>query len=337
MAISKILGCDVAATFRPRQAALTDTFRALSEGCHLYIVSRRPRTYIADARIDRKGRIKGKIVVHRGEARKKRFSLDLGLSPELEWKSEKPWIYYMISERSSGKPIFHGDTWGLSLLASSYREDLTHHEVLYIGRAFGKSGERTALDRVLRHETLQKIYSDHEHQEYDIFVTMLRVSEAGTWITFSGAGSFEAMERMGPGGFVNRIFRTDEDKLREQVHQAEAALIGYFRPSDYNHQHLDFLRKKSDLAENIEAEGFTSFRISLEDGSTGLKFWSKTRPPTRMHSFEYRTRYGSMTPEIKSDADEFTETQDKFISRYQEAVSNSPRVLSLIPVNMEFD
>ncbi len=331
MAVGKVLGCELAATFRPSQFPLMQQMKELANDCHLYIISRRPRTYIKDARLTRRGTLKGKIVTLEEAESSTRFRLRLHFPVQLAWNSERPWIYYTISDPVTGEPVLHGDTWGLSLLASGFREDLTHHEVLYIGQSRGEDGSRNALHRLMRHETYQRIMSDHEHQDYDIFINLLRVTDAATVVTLSGPGSFEAFDRMGPTGYALRATRTNEERIQEQTDLCEAALIGYFQPTHYNEKDVKFPNRKTKKTDQLEDEGYTSLRIALHGSDTGIQFWSPSRPPRRMHTFEYRLKFADSSPEISEDVDEYIEQQEELNLRLQAAAAASPRLLSIIP------
>lgn len=72
-------------------------------------------------------------------------------------------------------------------------------EVLYIGQAYGRNGERNALDRLRRHETLQRIALEGIPNGYIITVLMLEVILANRIITvFNPWADDKAMARNGP-------------------------------------------------------------------------------------------------------------------------------------------
>jgi hypothetical protein len=53
--------------------------------------------------------------------------------------------------------------------------DAVGFEVLYIGQAFGNDGSRNALDRLKKHETLQKIAVKGIPEGYTLTILMLAI------------------------------------------------------------------------------------------------------------------------------------------------------------------
>lgn len=111
--------------------------------------------------------------------------------------------------------------------------DKQEFEVLYIGQAYGKDGNRTAFKRLEQHSTLQKILIKYrnDHPDKHIYILLLEIKE-------QLAMSFD--------GHSEEYIKTEEesDKHMEQVccnlpeenqviNITEAALINYFKP-EYN-------------------------------------------------------------------------------------------------------
>jgi len=288
--VAKVIGCEAAVIFR--QQNLVRMHDYLAEGCHLYLVSRRPRTFIEPTSVRiRHGRIRGRFVV------------ELASKPS-SWRFETPfWIdapeklilsvdaakdYYQVIGKRSGRTYVHGDTWALALLSSYCRPDLAEQEVLYIGQSFGKEGELNALDRIIRHEKIQKIYADHQSAQFDIYITLLRISDAASLIQLGSAESFASADRAGIASLVASTLRPGVDRLREQVTLAEASLISYFKPEYNQHHKQSFPGMRSRLARNIDTCGFTNLDVSVSTGETGIRFWSAQRRASRYHRFSCR-------------------------------------------------
>jgi hypothetical protein len=166
--------------------------------------------------------------------------------------------------------VLHGDPATLAYLVTGCNPELALHEVLYVGKARGSSANRTVIDRILSHETLQRIYADHAGLPYDIFVTAIYVSEASSIGIFSTVEDFDAVSSPSSPQQIARLlagfFGPREDKIAEQTDLAEAALIAYFQPS-YNKQHLSFPANKTKIAVDLDERRYTNFEVSVHDGT----------------------------------------------------------------------
>jgi hypothetical protein len=292
MGIAKIVHFDVALIFR--QQNLAKEHELLARGCHLYIVSRRPRTYIdpESVRLD-PGGIRGQVIIeasHGKDYRDFEAPFSLVADEELKWDAGTLTDYYRIVGGSTGTRYVHGDTWAFALFAS-YSPDLAAQEVLYVGQAFGKEGERSSLDRVLEHKTIQKIYADHQSAGFDIFISFLRLADGASILQIGSSASAEAYKASvtaAERADINSVFkslRRRADMQREQITLSEAAFISYFKPS-YNIQHKkNFPGRRSSLALNLDAQGYTNLSVSLDDGGSGVQFWSEERRESRYHRF----------------------------------------------------
>lgn len=116
------------------------------------------------------------------------------------------------------------------------KEDLLDYEVLYIGQAYGSEGNRTALQRLASHSTLQNIYSQ----------AMTRNPDSEIWIMLS---AFKERKIATINGMCSMPSENDEEDTnravrflnpsinqftrRQTINFTEAALINTFLPQ-YN-------------------------------------------------------------------------------------------------------
>ncbi len=103
-------------------------------------------------------------------------------------------------------------------------------DVQYIGQAYGKSGSRNAIDRLLKHETLQKISLQGIPEGYNLSIVLLEIQPANQLFTVFNPWAEkkdddESAVRIKAG--VDKMFNTSE---KEQVALYEASLIKYFNP-----------------------------------------------------------------------------------------------------------
>lgn len=128
-----------------------------------------------------------------------------------------------------------GDRFGPSdeqiFQAFQMQHGLLDFEVVYVGQAFGKDGSRNALDRLKKHETLQKIALKGAPEGYRLQVLLVEVQPSNQMFTvfnpFAQDNS-DGENRIRQG--LDKLFGTNE---HERITLYEASLISYFQP-DYN-------------------------------------------------------------------------------------------------------
>ncbi|HBC0463021.1 TPA: hypothetical protein I8Y81_000138 [Legionella pneumophila] len=104
-------------------------------------------------------------------------------------------------------------------------------EVKYIGQAYGKEGSRNAVDRLLKHETLQEISLKGIPNGYQLYLLLLEIHPNNKLITAfkpNAKNKDEDSSRIMAG--LEKLYNTT---LQERISLYEAALIRYFSPQ-YN-------------------------------------------------------------------------------------------------------
>ncbi len=207
--------------------------------CHIYVVSQLPRISIPPDSVTIEG---GTIS---GVARKQNegtfTSIDFRMGYErpdgygpISWVSEYPYEDFSLVDKESGERLISGSAY--VLLAHLGTEPLWRtHEVLYVGQAFGKAGERQAFDRLRKHETLQRIYSE-QRPDREIWLSLCAITDVATMSTMhpTDNGTVSAEEDK---DHMIRVHRRVIDNQHFNGHEgvaiAEAGLIRYFQPK-YN-------------------------------------------------------------------------------------------------------
>lgn len=154
------------------------------------------------------------------------------------------------------------------------RSDVRVHDVVYVGQAYGSDGSRNVLDRLTKHETLQKIVSENsvEAPETDVFVYAFQYQENDMmFITFNGSDK----NLIGDSRDTDRLNQVLDNPIddKEMTQIVEAGLIRYFQPV-YNRKFVDLFPKRSygflsDL-HHLDYEGF-SVEINTEELRTRLR------------------------------------------------------------------
>lgn len=101
-------------------------------------------------------------------------------------------------------------------------------DVRYIGQAYGKSGNRNALDRLLKYETLQKIALKPKPENTTLSLLLLEIEPNNRLVTAMNPFAKEQDDsgvRIKAG--LDKLFNTTE---QEQISLYEASLIRYFYP-----------------------------------------------------------------------------------------------------------
>ncbi|EEM95445.1 hypothetical protein [Bacillus thuringiensis] len=105
-------------------------------------------------------------------------------------------------------------------------------EVVYIGRSFGKEGERTVYNRLKSHSTLQKIYAEKEDDK-SIFLSAWNYDRN----TIGFISPLESDDQKSVNIFMKHMEISgrpyDLIRKKQEINFTEAALIRYFQPK-YN-------------------------------------------------------------------------------------------------------
>lgn len=188
--------------------------------CHIYLIGYTPRIKFIDAN-DNKGKLNLKFIVL-GQEYVVAYDLPEGVS----YKNDDG-LHYL--EDTKGQRYWPDEIDMQARLSAE--SGAVKFEVKYIGQAYGKDGSRNAVDRLLKHETLQKIALKGVPDGYRLTLLMLAIEPNNQIVTSMNPFAEkkdDSGQRIKSG--LDKLFNTNE---QEQVALYEAALIRYFRP-EYN-------------------------------------------------------------------------------------------------------
>jgi hypothetical protein len=163
--------------------------------------------------------------------------------------------------------------------ASADLGGLDDQEVVYVGQAFGAAGERTAVERLSSHSTLQRILSDITANEphMEVLLALYSFGFHRFFVTIDGTTPVQLDERADDEH--RKQVLESQFKRSMRISMAEAALIRHFEPTynkvytkDFPHSRLKMLKKLYDL--DIAA---LVVEASVEEHKMRL-FSSKQRP-----------------------------------------------------------
>lgn len=159
-------------------------------------------------------------------------------------------------------------------------------EVLYVGQGIGKSGNRTAIDRLLNHSTLQRILAEVVtfHPDREIVLLLYRFEHLR--IIASTGGDLNATPTATVEEEYRHVERLGGIKLNRHaiVSLAEAGLIRHFQPL-YNVlvKSNDFSSKnKLTILKKLLTQDITGLMVEICTGNVRARLCSPSAPPLEL-------------------------------------------------------
>jgi len=187
------------------------------ETCHIYFIGYLPRIAIFD--LEQRGRTVSIHLDCLGERRSVSWEFPDG-ARLIEF--DEHWFV----EARDGKRYAPTGEQILTCLRQQHAP--LEFDVKYIGQSYGRDGSRSAHDRLLSHETLQKIALRQAPPGYEIALLLVAVQPGNRLLTVFNPRA-EEQDRDGSRiqAGLDKLFGTSE---RERVALYEAAMIRYFQP-----------------------------------------------------------------------------------------------------------
>jgi hypothetical protein len=161
-------------------------------------------------------------------------------------------------------------------------------EVVYVGKGLRNS----ARDRLVHHETLQKILGDLNSNDPDdeAFVVAYAFNYRKPVMVMRGIPA----EITGNQVLVRRKKVTDyKPSLDEQVSLVEATCISYFQTSKYNNHYLDFPKRHQRVVRAVYDADFAYLTVQVDHAKIGgQRLFSQKIPPASDHlaMIDFRAR-----------------------------------------------
>ena len=201
-----------------------------------------------------------------------------------------PYTEYKIVNNNSNQIVANGLVAAQLNYAYYYLEDPSFLDcnILYIGQAFGKDGNRNALDRIQSHSTLQLIYSEaiRKNPDDEIWICLLSFEQA-CFTVLDGHTKFSEEEReKDEKTYKDTFWKINYEGLDEgqKINFTEAALIRYFQPP-YNKEYKDTFPTKThtSYSECYDLDiNSICFEMETSD-SIHCKFYSSTVERNSLH------------------------------------------------------
>lgn len=242
--------------------------------CHIYLIGLTPIIDFVDAKqVDSLLTLSYKII-------DQRCDLCFKLPEGHILKSEEGVPY--IETRNSQRiwPEFNS----IQALLSD-KTDNINFEVKYVGQAYGKDGSRNAIDRLLKHETLQKIALKGVPVGYQLSLLLLAIkpnNQVFTMMNPFARNTEDGSERIKDG--LGKLFNTTE---QERITLYEASLIRYFYP-DFNKEFKDsFPSTNLKILQDCYKKDFSGVIAEICIDELPFKLFSGNVKPRNYHIIEH--------------------------------------------------
>jgi hypothetical protein len=268
-----------------------DTIKEFPHSFHIYMIARRPRiTLDPDVMIFTEEHVEGQFKIQKGNSFDLfKFNVPNHLGANVRLECPYPHTEYKIYN-DQGNLVSAGNA--AALMTKFAYENTTEHEaldleVLYIGQAYGDSGERTAPDRLVNHSTLQEIYAD----------TLRKTPDRDIWILLC---SFERMLMTSFDGTASIYGTTDEEDLdhittvlknpitmQQEINFTEAGLIRYFQPEYNDKFKYNFPNPAHSTYSQCYELDLNALSIELNTEELMSRLWSPNISREWIHLIEY--------------------------------------------------
>ncbi|MCA1381456.1 hypothetical protein [Bradyrhizobium sp. BRP23] len=232
------------------------------ERCHIYLIGKVPKMTLEDARLSEQTLFISTKVLG------KTYEVSWPLPEDMKLKEENG-AWCLFDDRGPRGWVSDDDIFQ----NMSRTHDCLHFDIQYIGQAYGEDGSRSALDRLLKHETLQRIAVSGVPEGYRLELLLLEVVPGTRVITvFDPKAQDKAQGAVRIKAGLDKLFGTDE---KERVSLFEAALIRYFRPP-FNTKFKDsFPSTNMKVLKDCYDKGFSAVIAEVGfDGKLAYKLFS---------------------------------------------------------------
>ena len=240
------------------------------ESCHIYLIGFVPRITLENARQD-------------GDGIHLTYSV-LGREHTLAYPVPKGYVLkedddvYSLQDSSGDAYWLNPDEVQQRLSRETGSIDFN---VKYIGQAYGQDGSRNALDRLLKHETLQRISLLGIPDGYRLTVLLLSIQPSNQLYTVFNPfakNKDEDGQRVKSG--LDKLYNTSE---AERTTLYEASLIRYFYP-EYNKEFKDsFPSTNLKVLKDCYSKDFSALVAEICIDKLPFRLKSETVEPQNYH------------------------------------------------------
>jgi hypothetical protein len=264
---------------------ITSIYKEFRPNFHIYMIHSRPKVFIDDTSFHiTNSEIYLVLKIQKG------FEFQ-----EFPMRLENPFLrkdillkcdptYQHLSILDNDGTLFTTVNATLLLQTTFVDHPVNHLEVLYIGQAFGKNGERTAFDRLQSHSTLQEIYSECKPDQ-DIWISLWRFNRNSLLLLDPKSALTGAWEEPS-AKYLDHMQRPYDNVSKEQeVNFTEAALIKYFEPKYNDKFKYNFPSKDHSTYSDCYKLKLDYIAVEIDSRRLNVKLWStKIIQPLSIHN-----------------------------------------------------
>lgn len=253
--------------------------------CNIYFILKRPRLSIDPKKLlVNTNSIEIDYFIHIEDEKLKRTFIIPNFYDEQHLKlvSLYPYNYFEIHDNNRKRGSFKLGALIHQIQADCpIEEPLLDFEVLYIGKAYGKDGKRTAIERLNAHEKLQTIYSDAMNNNPDSEIWLMlanftqnNIATVNGRVKIPQENEAEDLNRF--TNFINPDYlRFSED---QRIAFTEAALINCFKP-EYNKEYKNsFPRRSHTTYEECYSLDINAMVINVDTSDMNRWLYSVAKP-----------------------------------------------------------
>lgn len=256
-----------------------------SRHCHVYLICRRPSCSFDPADFAFDGKFVSGHIVYKvgGSPTRVPFKMPFKLAEGVVKVELAPYPHREFEgKNAAGEAIRFVPAMAISISGIIREAVLQQLEVLYVGQAYG-DGNRTAIDRLRSHSTLQRILAEVQYTMPDDEILLL----AFEYVPYRILASFDGMDKKAirderdQGRFISLV----DNPLTEaqQISLAEAALIRYFQPR-YNIVYKDsFPASDQALLNSCYELDFSGLVVEIDTEGLRLQLYSQAVGPLDHH------------------------------------------------------
>ncbi|KAA9023556.1 hypothetical protein [Niallia endozanthoxylica] len=162
-------------------------------------------------------------------------------------------------------------------------------EIIYIGRSFGKNGERNAFHRLKSHSTLQKIQADVMFNEpgLDLAITLWEFTPR---LLSSFDGITKQYQKSMEEDYQHMLKIANDPPLtlkKDIIAITEAALIHYFKPEYNNDYKYNFPSEEHKDYNYYYEFDYNAVCVELDPSAIDINIFSKEKQYSLFKSIEY--------------------------------------------------
>ncbi len=252
---------------------------------HIYIIARHPRIFFDPKSLKiEKETFSGIIFIQKpGHLDKVEFSERLSVGEDAKIECPYP---HTIFEVKGGKKWFKMRAANFISFLDPPKNFLDL-EVLYVGQAYGNDGEGTIQERIVKHSTLQSIYSKTIDMNPDQEVWIILCSfDINLLISMDGITKAYTTTSEEDEAHTKMVLNAPISEQQE-VNFVEAAMIRYFEP-EYNKIFKNtFPNPAHSTYKQCYDLDLNSIAVTIDTESIKARLYSRKAVSEPVHSFDF--------------------------------------------------